>query len=252
MQLFGRERMDLVKRLPVLADAHSGLAETLAVLMKRDLLVNRRRALRTMGAAALMMSSLKAWGCSVIPSETGGPYPGDGTNGPNVLTQSGIVRSDIRSSFGASGSTVAAGTPLSVTLQLVNASNSCAPLAGYAIYLWHCNASGQYSMYSAGVTGENFLRGVQVTDSAGKVTFTTIFPGCYSGRWPHIHFEIYASAAAAVSGQNAVKTTQLALPAAACQAVYSGAAALYPQSTANLAQISLASDNVFSDGVALQ
>ncbi|HYT97756.1 MAG TPA: intradiol ring-cleavage dioxygenase [Casimicrobiaceae bacterium] len=244
--------MDLVKRLPVLADADSGLAETLAVLMKRDLLVNRRRALRTMGAAALMMSSLKAWGCSVIPSETGGPYPGDGTNGPNALTQSGIVRADIRSSFGASGSSAAAGTPLTVTLQLVNASNSCAPLAGYAIYLWHCNASGQYSMYSAGVTGENFLRGVQVTDSAGKVTFTTIFPGCYSGRWPHIHFEIYANAQQAIAGTNAVKTSQLALPEAACREVYAQTA-LYPSSIANLNQISLTSDNVFgNDGGALQ
>src|SRR5437667_9986950 len=112
--------MDLVERLPVLADADSGLAETLAVLTKRDVLINRRCALRTMGAAALMMSSLKAWGCSVIPSETGGHYPGDGTNGPHALTQSGIVRSDIRGSFGVSGSFAAAGTPLIVQRHLAS------------------------------------------------------------------------------------------------------------------------------------
>src|SRR5258707_328357 len=140
--------MDLVERLPVLADADSGLAETLAVLTKRDVLTSRRRALRTMGAAALMTSSLKAWGCSVIPSETGGPYPGDGTNGPNVLTQSGIVRSDIRASFGSAGTTIATGVPLTVTFQVVNTNASCAGLGGYAVYIWHCDAQGRYSMYS--------------------------------------------------------------------------------------------------------
>jgi hypothetical protein len=86
------------------------------------------------------------------PSETGGPYPGDGTNGPNVLVQTGIVRSDIRSSFGTSGTTTAPGVPLTVTLQLVNTNANCAPLVGYVVYLWHCDASGRYSMYSAGVT----------------------------------------------------------------------------------------------------
>src|SRR5207244_973832 len=117
---------------------------------------------------------------------------------------------------------------------------------------WHCDGSGRYSMYSTGVTTQNFLRGVQVTDGSGNVTFTTIFPGCYAGRWPHIHFELYASAAAATSGQNAVRTSQLALPQATCQAVYTGASALYPSSSNNLSQVSLASDNVFSDGVTLQ
>ena len=39
-----------------------------------------------------------------IPEETAGPYPGDGSNGPNVLAESGVVRSDITTSFGdASG-----------------------------------------------------------------------------------------------------------------------------------------------------
>jgi protocatechuate 3,4-dioxygenase beta subunit len=41
------------------------------------------------------------------------------------------------------------------------------------------------------VTTESYLRGVQVTDSNGQVTFTTIYPACYSGRWPHIHFEVF-------------------------------------------------------------
>jgi len=189
--------------------------------------------------------------CSVIPSETQGPYPGDGTNSNssgvvNVLTMSGIVRSDIRPSFGDYGDNEAAGIPMTVTLKLVNTGSSCASLEGYAIYLWHCDRSGSYSLYSSGVTDENYLRGVQVTDANGEVTFTTIFPACYSGRWPHMHFEIYSSIDTATSGNNDVKTSQLAIPAAACNQVY-GVATGYDASVTNFAQISLSSDNVFSD-----
>ncbi len=193
--------------------------------------------------------------CSVIPSETAGPYPGDGTNSNasgivNALTLSGIVRSDIRTSVaGASGT--AQGVLMTVTLRLVNTASSCASLAGYAIYLWHCTREGGYSLYSSGVTDENFLRGVQVTDANGEVTFTTIFPGCYSGRWPHMHFEIYPGLASATSGSNDVKTSQLALPASACSQVY-GVVSGYSASASNFAAISLATDNIFSDGYATQ
>jgi protocatechuate 3,4-dioxygenase beta subunit len=187
--------------------------------------------------------------CARIPEETAGPYPGDGSNGANALSLSGIVRSDIRSSIG-SASAVAAGVPLTLTLTLVNTAASCAPLAGAAVYLWHCDALGRYSLYSAGVTGENYLRGVQTADSAGRVTFVTVFPGCYSGRWPHIHFEVYPSAAAATGSANKIATSQIALPQASCSEVY--AASGYTGSAANLAQTSLATDNVFSDGATLE
>jgi len=187
--------------------------------------------------------------CSKIPEETQGPYPGDGSNGPNALALSGIVRSDIRSSVG-SASGVADGVPLTLELTLVNSNAGCAALSGYAVYVWHCNRPGQYSLYSAGVTGENYLRGVQVSDSAGKVSFTSIFPGCYSGRWPHIHFEIYPSLAAATSAGGKIATSQLALPKAACDAVYASSG--YSSSASNLAQVSLSSDNVFNDGSSTQ
>ena len=160
-------------------------------------------------------------GCSAIPAETAGPYPGDGTNTANgsvanALALSGIVRSDIRSSLGGLVGT-AAGVPLTVTLTLVNSAASCALLPGYAVYLWHCDQAGRYSMYSSGVTNQNYLRGVQVSDGNGQVTFQTVFPGCYSGRWPHIHFEVFRSLAAASSGANDILTSQLALPQAVCQ-----------------------------------
>ena len=190
--------------------------------------------------------------CSVIPEETAGPYPGDGSNnnGLSALALSGIVRSDIRSSFaGASG--VADGVPLTVKLTLVNTNGSCADLSGYAIYIWHCDRVGRYSMYSSGVTAENYLRGVQATGSDGIATFTTIFPGCYSGRMPHIHIEVYRSETTATSYTNKLKTTQLAFPTDVCTTVYSTASG-YSASVSNFQQISFATDNVFSDGTSTE
>src|SRR5204862_7546171 len=143
--------------------------------------------------------------CSTIPRETGGPYPGDGTNGPNALALTGIVRSVLRPSL-APASGAAEGVPLTIKLTLVNTGGGCAPLSGYAVYLWHCDREGRYSMYT--ITDQNYLRGVQESDAGGTVTFTSVFPGCYPGRWPHIHFEIYRSAAQAVAGGGKVKISQ--------------------------------------------
>lgn len=181
--------------------------------------------------------------CSAIPEETAGPYPGDGSNGKNALTLSGIVRSDITASIaGASG--VAEGVPLTVKLKVVDASG-CGTLAGKAVYLWHCDRDGNYSMYSSAVASENYLRGVQETDDEGVVTFTTIFPACYSGRWPHIHFEVYPSIDDATDAGSKIATSQLALPEATCDEVY--ATSGYEASIDNLAGTSLDSDNVFGD-----
>lgn len=186
--------------------------------------------------------------CSRIPEETAGPYPGDGSNGANVLNQTGVVRSDLRSSFaGLSGTAV--GVPLTVRLTIVNAA-TCAPLAGYAVYLWHCTRDGLYSLYSSGVTAQNFLRGVQVADGDGRLAFTTIFPGCYAGRWPHIHFEVFRSVTAATNVANKIATSQIALPKASCDVVY--ATSGYESSRTNLAGVSLATDNVFRDGSQLE
>jgi protocatechuate 3,4-dioxygenase beta subunit len=189
-------------------------------------------------------------GAGEIPEETGGPFPADGTNGPNILTASGVVRSDIRSSFGEHSGT-AEGVPLTVTLTVVDVSSAAAAgtaVRGAAVYAWHCNRDGQYSLY--GVTDQNYLRGVQETAANGTVTFRTIFPAAYSGRWPHIHFEVYPSLADATTASNRLRTSQLALPKATCDEVY--ATSGYEASVANLAQTSLATDMVFGDGYALQ
>ncbi len=259
----------------------AGLLQDLEQLMQQQR--NRRGALRWLGlAGTASLGGLSACGgggdagtsvftnsttstqtatsasgttCAVIPEETQGPYPGDGSNTANgsianALALSGIVRSDIRSSV-ATASGTAAGTRLTLTITLQNVNNSCALLDGFAIYLWHCDAQGRYSMYSSGVTAENYLRGVQATDSNGQCTFTTIVPGCYDGRWPHMHFEVYRSTNTATSFSNKLKTSQFAIPQSVASSVYSSNST-YSGSSTNLAKVSLASDGIFSDGYSLQ
>src|SRR5207248_6228016 len=141
------------------------------------------------------------------------------------------------------------GIPLSIVLTIVSAT-TCTPLASRAVYLWHCDRLGRYSLYSSGATNQNYLRGVQEADAHGMVTFRSIFPACYSGRWPHIHFEVYPSVAAATTVANKIATSQLALPKTTCDLVY--ATSGYEASITNLSQVSLATDNVFSDGASLE
>ena len=183
-------------------------------------------------------------GLTEIPDETAGPYPGDGSNGPDVLEQSGIVRSDIRTSFGT-GSATAEGVPMELTLSIIDLASGDVPFEGVAVYAWQCDREGRYSLYSPGVENENYLRGVQLADAEGKVSFSSIFPACYTGRWPHIHFEVYPDQDSITDETLAIATSQVALPADACQAVY--ATAGYEQSVTTLAQVTLESDNVFGD-----
>ncbi len=153
------------------------------------------------------------------------------------------MRQDIRSSI--DGGATAEGVPLTFELRIVDLAAGGVPFAGAAVYAWHCTAQGEYSMYSSGLEDVTYLRGVQVADDDGRVSFTSIFPGCYSGRWPHIHFEVYPDVSSITDSTSAIATSQLALPEQACSAVYAESA--YDGSARNLSQITLASDNVFGD-----
>ena len=135
-------------------------------------------------------TSAKAASPGEIPTRQPVPIPGDGSNGPDVLEESGIVRSDIRSSFGDASGT-AGGVPMTLELALSDLANGGSAFAGVAVYVWHCDREGRYSIYSEGVEDQNYLRGAQIADDDGIVRFTSIFPACYAGRWPHIHFEVY-------------------------------------------------------------
>ena len=180
---------------------------------------------------------------TVVPEETAGPYPGDGSNGPDILTEPDVVRSDITTSIGSFTGT-AEGVPTSISLTVLDSANGCSPLVAGAVYLWHADQLGHYSMYTA--PDASYLRGVQETDADGTVTFQSIWPGCYDGRWPHIHFEVYPTLADALEASNRITTSQIAMPEAACRTVY--AATGYETSVGNLTRVSLAADNVFGDG----
>ena len=179
-----------------------------------------------------------------IPEETAGPYPGDGSNGPDILSDQAVVREDITGSFGSYSGT-AEGVPITLHLTVLDSGKGCAPLTGGAVYAWHADRDGHYSMYTAAEA--NYLRGVGEADDTGTVTFQSIFPGCYDGRWPHIHFEVYPSIDDALGASNLIVTSQLALPQDMCEVAY--AAAGYETSVANLTHTSLSSDMVFRDGV---
>jgi protocatechuate 3,4-dioxygenase beta subunit len=224
----------------------------------------RRRMLRALGLGAVTVglaacgtatgtgsaSAAATTSAGEIPDETAGPYPGDGSNGPDVLGESGVVRSDIRTSFGSSSGT-AEGVPITLDLTLSDLADGGSAMAGAAVYVWHCTREGGYSLYSDGVEDQNFLRGVQIADAAGRVSFTSVFPACYSGRWPHIHFEVYPDEAGIADAANAIATSQVALPQDVCEVVYAEPG--YEASVANLADVSLDGDNVFGDdGGALQ
>lgn len=111
------------------------------------------------------------------------------------------------------------GVPLGLVLQVVNAA-SCAPLKGARVDVWHADALGVYSGYpgqtdarNVSTEGQHFLRGTQFADANGLATFTTIYPGWYHGRTPHIHCKVFLDS-------TTVLTTQLYFPDALSAYIY--------------------------------
>jgi len=144
----------------------------------------------TTAAPTTSTGGTTAAACAVAPSETIGPYP----------SLVDLIRSDIREGRN--------GTPVALTLMVVNVNNGCTPMPDAVVDIWQCDAEGHYSQYNQpgfNGTAQTFLRGIQATDSRGQVTFTTIYPGWYAGRATHIHVEI------SVNGRS-VKVTQIAFP----------------------------------------
>ena len=170
--------------------------------------------------------------CVLIPQETVGPYPLFN----DIASAAVYQRDDI-----TEGKT---GVPLRLTLNIVNVSNQCAPILTTMVYVWHCDKDGYYSGYNqngADMRGQTFCRGVQATDTNGRVTFNTIYPGWYPGRATHIHFRVYLAL-------DLQATSQLAFPNAVTRAVYS--TPLYVAKGQN--PTTPTSDGIFSDGVTYQ
>lgn len=241
-------------------DHPEGFAADLPRLMRRRSVLG---GLAATGAAGLFWASrsgaetvgTSADGtqCVALPAETAGPFPADGTNvragqTVNILTEAGVIREDIRNSIGGL-TPVAGGVQMVMDVRLVDVARSCAPLAGMALYAWQCDAAGVYSIY--GAADRNYLRGVGISDSQGRVRLVTVVPGTYPGRWPHIHFEVFASADQAVSGDRAILTSQFALPEAACRAAYAADPA-YAASLDPMEAIVARGDRIFANGTAAE
>lgn len=167
--------------------------------------------------------------CSVTNSETEGPFP---TKSPASYATTNIVSDRT-------------GTPLTIKVYIRNVNASCAVIKGAIVDIWHCDAAGNYSQYggtqmqSTNYTSVNFLRGRQTTDTNGMAAWTSIYPGWYSGRAPHIHVHVYNS-----SGTSLL-VTQIAFPEDVSKVVY--AQGVY--ASKGQADTSNAKDNVFGDGV---
>lgn len=214
--------------------------------------LDRRAALGLLGLGSLAVagcgSRAKAAACIATPAETRGPFAGDGGSDRggrriNVLEDDSVIRSDIRSSF-ANLEGTAEGVPLDLDIAIVGTAGGCNPMAGWAIYLWHNDAAGKYSLYD--LPDSNYLRGLQQSGSDGTLRFSTILPGCYGGRTPHMHFEVYSSAQAAIAGDPAILVSQFALPEGPCRDVYSSDSR-YGDSLANLERWPTRRDFVFRD-----
>lgn len=191
-------------------------------------------ALSSSTASSVSSATSSAEGiCTLIPTETIGPYPLS-----TFLDNSTVLREDI-----TEGKT---GVPLQVKLKLVNVNNACTPVSAY-VYIWHCDKDGNYSGYS-GESGKTYCRGVQYTNGDGIASFTTIFPGWYVGRITHIHFQIFLTSYGSTAHSTAI--SQMAFPQDVTTAVYNSS--LYASHGQNTSVTSFSADNVFSDGVEYQ
>ena len=125
------------------------------------------------------------------------------TLGPCYAAAAALTRRDITAGAG--------GLATRLGFRIVNA-NNCQPVTNATVDVWHVNGVGIYSARTAqvcttgaNVVNETWCRGVQSTDSDGRVYFDTVYPGWYSGRTTHIHVTIRVNSAA-------ILTTQFAFP----------------------------------------
>ena len=88
----------------------------------------------TLGTTTTTTTTPVVTTCVVIPDETGGPFPGDGSNGPDVLSETGAVRKDITTSFDGMTGT-AEGVPYTIQFTVVDVDNGCKPLTGGGLCL---------------------------------------------------------------------------------------------------------------------
>jgi protocatechuate 3,4-dioxygenase beta subunit len=101
------------------------------------------------------------------------------------------------------------GTPILISGHVYDGLDNAKPIANAKIEIWHTDASGSYHPNGNGDIAtykpdDVALRGFVTTDETGAWTFSSIYPGEYTGRTRHIHFKITAG--------SKVLTTQLIIP----------------------------------------
>ena len=180
--------------------------------------ITRRQLVLGLGAAGTG-AALSATGKSLKGSDIKpGPNPScvvsaEQTEGPFYF-ETRFVRKDLTEGK--------EGLILDLRLKMVDA-DSCEPISDAVVDIWSCDAAGEYSGYETvydrsgtfdtqrGDRRDNekhaddnrprfhqepnnektFLRGAQVTNEEGEVSFKTIYPGWYPGRATHIHIKVY-------------------------------------------------------------
>lgn len=191
--------------------------------------------------------------CIKTPMETAGPFPADGSNSvggslANMLRDENVIRRDIRPNL-APSMKLAEGVRMDINIRLVSVNVACKLIPRFLIYAWHCDAAGRYSIYD--LPEDNYLRGIVITDEDGVAPLTTIFPGCYPGRWPHIHFEVFSGWTDSLTVKDSLLISQLAMPETTCAAVYA-ARPEYAESLKALKSVSLTGDGIFRNNTPQQ
>jgi protocatechuate 3,4-dioxygenase beta subunit len=153
------------------------------------------------GASSTGEGGASSADCEVTPEGEIGPYFSDDSDAR-------FLRSNIIANL--DGTSVQTGIPLTLNVTVIDTENACAPYVNAQVDIWHCNAAGVYSdQASESTTTETWLRGYQITDADGKVGFSTVIPGWYSGRTTHIHLRVRSTYSTASSNSDGTNTTQL-------------------------------------------
>lgn len=171
--------------------------------------------------------------CIVRPQQTEGPY----------FVDEQLNRRDIRRD--PTNGAVKPGVPLRLVLRVSQVrANACQPLKDALVDVWHCDATGAYSDVvdrNFSTKGQQWLRGAQITDAAGRVEFITIYPGWYPGRTVHIHFKIRGTGA---SERGYEFTSQLYFEDALSDRIYTRA----PYNTRGQRRTRNSNDGIFRNG----
>lgn len=91
------------------------------------------------------------------------------------------------------------GIPVRLGLRVLGP--DCRPIENARVEIWHTRNSGIYSKGpidfctegDADAAANGYFRGGQMTNSSGIVYFNTCYPGWYSIRTVHIHFQVFPS-----------------------------------------------------------